>query len=597
MDVRCERCRVQYVFGEDQVGPDGLTVRCSNCGHVFLVKKKALVVTVPVKPSDLREAPVSTADLDRGNASAGATASGRGDAERARPWSLRNHRGDLYPFKDLSTLQKWIVERKAARDDEVSHLGGSWRRLGDMLELEPFFALVERAERVVAAPARAERSKAAAGVESRGPVVQPTLIDFPPARPVFPGPGHQPAPAKTERFPVAPEEQAESRAKGAPSGPDSSPKAVIADEGPVHGEIGPVSGREPAWTSHPNKRPAENPARQEREAPRAAKRSHLAPIVVAVGLAAAAAAVYLTNPGWLGLQAGKVDLQAAKSDLAQPSSPAQAETPPARPAVPVPGVPPVRPPPVAQTPQQPSGTPTPAGTPGSPSSAAPAEPSQPHADSAEARSGVRGDERGQGSSPTANPPSPVPAPAAPPSSAAAAAPKSSTEEQASPKVTVETSPPQERRPPEQPPKVAERPPKVAEVSPKRPPATAAESQKTGGLKRILADARRLRARGKPEAALNMYGRAVEVEPKNADALAGRGLCYLELSQYGPAEASFHAALEADARHAEALMGLAETYRYEGRRTEAVTYYQRYLAAHPDGEDAAAARNAIDALKE
>ncbi len=162
---------------------------------------------------------------------------------------------------------------------------------------------------------------------------------------------------------------------------------------------------------------------------------------------------------------------------------------------------------------------------------------------------------------------------------------------------METSPPQERRPPEQPPKVAERPPKVAEVSPKRPPATAAESQKTGGLKRILADARRLRARGKPEAALNMYGRAVEVEPKNADALAGRGLCYLELSQYGPAEASFHAALEADARHAEALMGLAETYRYEGRRTEAVTYYQRYLAAHPDGEDAAAARNAIDALKE
>jgi tetratricopeptide (TPR) repeat protein len=143
------------------------------------------------------------------------------------------------------------------------------------------------------------------------------------------------------------------------------------------------------------------------------------------------------------------------------------------------------------------------------------------------------------------------------------------------------------------------PPRKAKAAPKRPPvtATAAEQQKPASLKRLLADARRLRARGKPAAALKAYGQAVEIEARNADALAGRGLCYLDLSQYSPAEASFHAALEADALHAEALMGLAETYRYEGRRTEAVTYYQRYLAAHPDGEDAFAARGAIDALKE
>jgi hypothetical protein len=45
------------------------------------------------------------------------------------------------------------------------------------------------------------------------------------------------------------------------------------------------------------------------------------------------------------------------------------------------------------------------------------------------------------------------------------------------------------------------------------------------------------------------------------------------------------------------MGLAETYRYAGRRAEAVKYYERYLATHPQGEDAVAARNAINALKE
>ena len=130
-----------------------------------------------------------------------------------------------------------------------------------------------------------------------------------------------------------------------------------------------------------------------------------------------------------------------------------------------------------------------------------------------------------------------------------------------------------------------------------PAAKPAEQQKPRSLQRLLADARRLRERGKPDAALGTYGRAIELEPENADALAGRGLCYLDLSRYAPAEASFQAALEADEQHAGALMGLAETFRYEGRRTEAVTYYRKYLAAHPEGEDAVAARNAIDALKE
>src|SRR5512138_905078 len=160
MDVRCERCRVQYAFGEDQVGPDGLTVRCSNCGHVFLVKKKALVVTVPVKPGDLRQEPVPTADLDRKAAPSQPAAAPRAGAEKSRPWTLRNHRGDLYPFKELSTLQKWIVERKAARDDDVSFLGGPWKRLGDRLEVEPFLALVDRAERAATSTAMKARGGA-----------------------------------------------------------------------------------------------------------------------------------------------------------------------------------------------------------------------------------------------------------------------------------------------------------------------------------------------------------------------------------------------------------------------------------------------------
>jgi tetratricopeptide (TPR) repeat protein len=87
------------------------------------------------------------------------------------------------------------------------------------------------------------------------------------------------------------------------------------------------------------------------------------------------------------------------------------------------------------------------------------------------------------------------------------------------------------------------------------------------------------------------------EPHNAPALAGRGVCYLELSRYQQAEASFQGALETDARNAEALYGMAETYRYMGRKADAVDYYERFLQVRPSGDDAAAARKLITQLKE
>jgi tetratricopeptide (TPR) repeat protein len=140
------------------------------------------------------------------------------------------------------------------------------------------------------------------------------------------------------------------------------------------------------------------------------------------------------------------------------------------------------------------------------------------------------------------------------------------------------------------------PPAPPPTTPK-PPRRAAAVEKPSGPKALVAEGRRLRDRGRPQEALDVYARALAAASEDADALAGRGLCYLDLSQYRPAESSFEEALRADATHPDALMGLAETYRYEGRRAEAVTYYQRYLAAHPQGRDAAAARSAIEALKE
>jgi tetratricopeptide (TPR) repeat protein len=114
---------------------------------------------------------------------------------------------------------------------------------------------------------------------------------------------------------------------------------------------------------------------------------------------------------------------------------------------------------------------------------------------------------------------------------------------------------------------------------------------------LLAEATRMRLRGSVERALDLYGQVVSAQPDNAEALAGRGLCYLDLSRYAPAEASFQAALRVDPEQADALLGLAETYRSQGRRADAIQYFEKYLAFYPDGDEAAVARNAIAQLRD
>ncbi len=108
MDVRCDKCSTVYDFDEARIPPAGLPVKCSSCGNVFRVS--------------------------RGNLPAG------GDDQ----WMLKQVSGNVIRFREMTTLQRWIVERKVTPNDEISKTGSQWRRLGDIPELASFFVAVEQ---------------------------------------------------------------------------------------------------------------------------------------------------------------------------------------------------------------------------------------------------------------------------------------------------------------------------------------------------------------------------------------------------------------------------------------------------------------------
>jgi predicted Zn finger-like uncharacterized protein len=405
MDVRCERCRAQYVFDDEQVTPAGLTVQCTNCGHVFRVKKKELVVTVAVKADELEGTPFP-ANAVPARAAAGAAPAPEPRAP-VREWKLRRTTGQQVAFRELTTLQKWVVERKVGLDDEISQQpGGRWRRLGDIAELASFFRVVEDANRGRA-------------------LTPPTFAPAPPEGALPPPPSLE-TPLQDDAAPPPPEESFD-----VDLGTDPGAEALARRRG----------GR--GWR-----------------------------VAGAVVLAVAAAGVIA---------------YALVPDLFRPRRPA---------------LPPV----VAGPPLE-----------------------------------IK--------APPAEPPPPAPAPAEPPAAA----------------------------------------PAQGEAGGAKPAARKSAAA-------LLAEAARLREKGEIEKALDIYGALVDEEPDNVDALAGRGLCYLDLERYPPAEASFQAALEVDPRQADALLGLAEAYRWQGKKADAIRYYERYLAAHPGGEDAEVARNALEELR-
>src|SRR5580693_2424207 len=159
MDVRCDRCQTEYELDDASVTDSGASVQCTTCGHTFVVGRgrapeRAQERSPDRSPDRSAGTPPPVPQPDR-------------PVTPTPSWMLTTEEGKTHRFRDSQTLQKWVVERRVSRADRVCPPGGSWRRLGDVDELRPFFDVVAQADRAAAAargtrPTRPETPRASA---------------------------------------------------------------------------------------------------------------------------------------------------------------------------------------------------------------------------------------------------------------------------------------------------------------------------------------------------------------------------------------------------------------------------------------------------
>jgi predicted Zn finger-like uncharacterized protein len=236
MDVRCEQCGTEYEFDDAKVTDAGIAVKCTHCGFLFRVTRQVTAVDErPVAPEPRAGRAVSPTTTS--TALEATTVVRSPPPSRPRGWMIRKERsGDILEFKDLSTLQKWILERKVTRDDEISKTGESWKPLGSIVELSSFFLVVEgETLRAMAQVPEPPISPTASSVQFAA--LRPSLA--PPAPPRgrddlldtgqfrLEGPG-EPAPAAPTPAPVPP-----TSAAPAPVSPPAAAPAPVPVPGPA----------------------------------------------------------------------------------------------------------------------------------------------------------------------------------------------------------------------------------------------------------------------------------------------------------------------------------------------------------------------------
>jgi predicted Zn finger-like uncharacterized protein len=169
MDVRCEKCQTEYELDEARLKPGGVTVKCTNCGHMFKIRKRT-ITNVGLLPGGrdaaaMRARTGSSKPVTLGAPASASAAPARAparpsdslfDDERSlgadeapttveRQWLIRLENGEQKSCRELATLQQWIVSGVVTRESLISRTGKTWKLLGDIADLGQYFAIADEA--------------------------------------------------------------------------------------------------------------------------------------------------------------------------------------------------------------------------------------------------------------------------------------------------------------------------------------------------------------------------------------------------------------------------------------------------------------------
>jgi len=527
MDVRCERCKTLYELDDARVSEAGTTVRCTTCGHVFRVRKKVLLMTEAV------------------GAGGEPTAVPPPVVEKP-PWRVRSPSGRVIAFRELTSMQKWIVERKFGRDDEISLHGDHWKRLGDIAELQPFFLLLDEVDRVHELEERLHRvelpDEASPAPPTPTPIRLETPLEPPPeaARkpaPVFavpapppPSPGETPRPGPPSAFSL------EAIRQAAQPSPDDLPMPEGTVEPQAPAEETDQAADQPQFTRRAGLGvdPGlvdDGEAWGESPRPRS-KAPWVATVLVVAALGVAAAAYFQI---WVPAQEEKFRQEAERGRLEQAQKARAADEAEVRER------------------ERRAKEELLAGMAGrADAGAATATPTGAGVDA-----GTGGSARPEPPRGSAEPPGPA-APPTPARTVAAVTPPPGTE-------------------------------------PARPRTTAPEPR-SRTFDDWMAQGDRDRAHARARAALDAYDRAIALDPARPEAHLAQGRALLEVGDPRAAVAAFRRALAVNPRYSVAEFWLGEAYRRTGQTSEAADAYGRYLEAAPEGAEAGRAREALNALR-
>lgn len=238
MDVRCEKCQTEYELDESRLKPGGVTVKCTNCGHMFKIRKRAntnvgIPATTPAPtpvvaappPEPARTKPVSKQQTppampqpragSHSDAPMGITDTPSGPNSQ-RQWLVRLENGETRTCSELATLQQWIVAGAVSRESLISRSGKTWKRLGDIAELSQYFVIADEAKQQRSAKPTGQ-TKGPAAATMLGVGGRPPTHEDDESRSTGNFRARPPTPAPPKANPMAQTELA-------PSGPVSAPK-------------------------------------------------------------------------------------------------------------------------------------------------------------------------------------------------------------------------------------------------------------------------------------------------------------------------------------------------------------------------------------